>query len=108
MAPVRQGTPWPNAGSNSENLFETRQDWSIPPTSVPTMKTEVPPQVAPIPKVMVAPRQAAKNCTWGPHCPICNNDEEHGEEDWDGNLQKPTKNAVPQHTPTPTSELPVS
>ena len=23
-APVRQGTPWPNAGSASENLFETR------------------------------------------------------------------------------------
>ena len=24
--PVRQGTPWPNAGSASENLFETRKD----------------------------------------------------------------------------------
>ena len=51
------------------------------------MKTEAPSQVAAIPKVIVTPRQAAKNCTWGPHCPIYKNEEEHGEEDWDGNLQ---------------------
>ena len=25
-APVRQGTPWPNAQSTSENLFETQKD----------------------------------------------------------------------------------
>ena len=35
-APVRQSTPWSNAGSASENLFETRKDWPIPPTPVPT------------------------------------------------------------------------
>ena len=28
--PVRQGTPWSNAGSASENVFETRKDWPIP------------------------------------------------------------------------------
>ena len=43
-APIRQGTPWPNAGSTSGNLFETQKDWAIPPTqvptSVPTLKTE--------------------------------------------------------------------
>ena len=35
-APIRQGTPWPNAGLASENLFETRKDWPIPPTPAPT------------------------------------------------------------------------
>ena len=35
-APFRQGTPWPNTGSALENLFETRKDWPIPPTPVPT------------------------------------------------------------------------
>ena len=31
-APTREGIPWPNSGSTSENLFETRKDWPIPPT----------------------------------------------------------------------------
>ena len=34
-APVRQGTPWPNAGSASENLFETKKDWPIPLLQAP-------------------------------------------------------------------------
>ena len=59
-APVRQDTPWPNAESTSENLFETQKDWPIlpapVPTSAPTMKTEVPPQVAAITRMMDAPR----------------------------------------------------
>ena len=29
--PVRAGTPWPKTGSTSENLFESRKDWPIPP-----------------------------------------------------------------------------
>ena len=29
-APVRQGTPWTNLRSASENLFKTRKDWPIP------------------------------------------------------------------------------
>ena len=45
--PPRQSTPWPDSGSASENLFETKKDWSIPPTPVPTpaptVKTEEPP-----------------------------------------------------------------
>ena len=49
-APVRQSTPWPNAGSASENLFKTRKDWPITPTPVPTptptIKTEEQPQIA--------------------------------------------------------------
>ena len=102
-APVRQGTSLPSAGSTSENLFETRKDWLIPPTpvptSAPTVKTESPPQVAAIPRAMVTPRQAAKNCTWGPPCPICEEDEEH-EEDCNGNLQNPPR-LLPQNAQQP-------
>ena len=46
-APPRQSSPWPNSGSTSEKLFETRKDWPIPPapavTPTPTIKTEEPP-----------------------------------------------------------------
>ena len=66
-APVRQGTPWPNAGSASENLFDTRKDWPIPPTLVPTpaptIKTEEQPQTAAIPWAMVIPKQATEKCS---------------------------------------------
>ena len=83
--PIRQGTPWSNAGSTSENLFETRKDWPIPPTQ------------------SLTPRQAAKNCTCRPHLSTCEEDREH-EEDWDGNLQNPS-GMLPQngHQPQPQS-----
>ena len=59
-APVIQGASWPNAGSVSENVFETRKDWPIPPTPVPTcapiIKTDEPPQVTAIPCAMVMPK----------------------------------------------------
>ena len=91
QCPIRQGTPWSNTWSASENLLETRKDWPIPPTPVPTpaptIKTETPPQVALIPHVVVRPKQAAEGCSWGLHCPICKNEEEH-KEDWDGNNQR--------------------
>ena len=57
------------------------------PTPAPTIKTEEQPQIAAIPHAMTMPKQATEKCSWGPHCPICKNEEEHGEEDWDGNLQ---------------------
>ena len=85
--PIRQGTPWPHTGSTSENHFETRKDWPIPPTPSPTIKTEAPPQVAVIPHMIVMPKQVTEKCSWGLHCPICKCEEEH-EEDWDGNTQK--------------------
>ena len=76
-APIRQGTPWSNAWSASENLFETRKIWPIPPTAdhtpAPTIKMENPPQVVAIPHAMVILKQVAEKCTWGPHCPICKN-----------------------------------
>ena len=90
-APVRQSTPWPSTGSLSENLFDTRKDWPFPPTPTPTpaptVKTEAPSQVAVILHAMVMPKQVAEKCSWGLHCPICQNEEEH-KEDWGGNRQK--------------------
>ena len=47
---ARAGTPWPDTGSASENLFKSRKDWPIlpAPTSIPisTIKTEAQPQEA--------------------------------------------------------------
>ena len=89
--PVRQCTPWPNAGLASESLFETRKDWPIPPTPVhtpvPTIKTNEQPKIAAISHAMTMPKQVTEKCSWGLHCTICENEEEHGEEDWGGNLQ---------------------
>ena len=99
-APVRQGTPWPSTGSASNNLFETRKDWPIPPPPAPTVKTEEPPQVAVIPWAMVMPKQVAEKCSWGPHCLICKNDKEH-EEDWDGDMQREQPRMCPQNTQHP-------
>ena len=90
-APVILVTPWPNAGLASENLFETRKDWPIPLLQSPhpnsTIKTEEQPKIAAIPHTMTMPKQATEKCSWGSHCPICKNEEEHGEEGWDGDLQ---------------------
>ena len=103
-APVRQGTPWPSTGSASKNLFETRKDWPIPPTptptSAPTLNTEAPTQVVVIPHVMVMPKQVAEKCSWGLHCPICKNEEEH-EEDWDSDIQREQPRMCPQNTQCP-------
>ena len=82
--PTWAGTPWPRAGSTSENLFESRKDWPIPPTptSNPTIKVEAQPHKVAISHAAMAPKQIEK-CGWGPNCPIC----KIIEEDWDGNLQ---------------------
>ena len=82
--PTRAGTPWPGAGSTSENLFESRKDWPIPPTptSTPTIKFEAKCHKAAIPHAAMAPKQIEKY-GWGPNCLICKNIE----EDWDGDLQ---------------------
>ena len=108
-APVRQGTPWSNASVTSENLFETRKDWPIPPTPVPSpapsIKTEERPKIAAISHAMTMPKQATEKCSWGPHYPICKTKEEHGEEDLDGNLQNQPRmhpqNLQPQMTQNP-------
>ena len=109
--PVRQGTPWPNVGLASENLFKTKKDWPIFPTLVstptPTIKIEETPKIAKIPYTMTMPKQATEKCSWGLHCFICKNEEEHREEDWDGNLQNQlrmhpkTFSPRPQKTPQP-------
>ena len=101
-APVRAATPWPSTGSTSQNLFKARKDWPIPHTPAPTVKTEVPPQTAAMSHVMVMPKQVVETCSWRPHCPICKNEEEHGEEDWNSNRQvEEPRNQCPQNTLQP-------
>ena len=62
-ASVRQGTPWPNAGLASENLFKTRKDWPVPPTPVstpaPNIKTNCKLQQSPTP--LQCPNKPQKN-----------------------------------------------
>ena len=110
-APIRQGTPWPNTGSASENVLETRKDRPIPPTPALTLtvKIEAPPQVAVIPWAMVTPKQVTEKHSLGPHCPICKNEEEY-EEVWDGNMQREHSRMCPQNTqhPSPKALIPPS
>ena len=111
-APVRQEYPWPNAGSASKNLFETRKDWPFPstaaPTPAPTIKTEEPPKIAAIPHAMVMPKQATEKCSWGLHIALFAKNEEEHEEDWDGDLQNQPRMqsqktiSVPNHRVTNT------
>ena len=52
---------------------------------------------------MVMPKQVAEKCSWGLHCPICKNEEEH-KEDWDGDRQNEearTQCPEPQNTQHP-------
>ena len=76
--PTRAGTPWPRAGSTSENLFESRKDWLIPhvPTSTPTIKVEGQPHEAAIPCATMALKQIKEKCGLGPNCHFCKNIED--------------------------------
>ena len=38
-APVCTGTPWPDAGKMSGNLFEARKDWLLPPNYIDDAKS---------------------------------------------------------------------
>ena len=111
-APVRQGTPWPNAQSNSENLFETQKDWSIPPAPVPisalTMKTEAPPLVAAIPRAMDTPRQATKNCHTAPFAKLKKNMEKRiGMAIYKISQECAPKPSTPDHMKPSAAELPM-
>ena len=78
------------------------------PTPAPIVKTEAPTQVAVILQAMVTPKQVTEKCSWVQHCPIYKNEEEH-KEDWDGNMQRATKDVptkysvppAPKHAATP-------
>ena len=71
--PPRAGTPWPETWLTSDNLFEARKDWPIPPTptSTPTIKVEAQPNNTVIPHATVAPKQIKQKWRWGLNCPIC-------------------------------------
>ena len=69
------------------------------PTTAPTVKTEEPSQVAAVPHAMVIPKQAREKYSWGPHCPICKNEEEH-KEDWVSDMQNQPR-MCPKNTQHP-------
>ena len=60
-------------------------------------------QQSPVP--MVLPKQVREKCSWVPHCPICANDEEHGEEEWDGTKQNQPR-MWPQNLQCPQPQKP--
>ena len=64
---ARAGTQWSETEPLSENLFESRKDWPIPPvpTSTPTIKFEAQPQETAIPHATVAIKQIKEKCGWG-------------------------------------------
>ena len=68
--PAHAGTPWPEAGKMSGNLFELRKDWPILPTSTSNhpIKIEPQPQEMATSNASTAPK--AEKCVWGPKCPI--------------------------------------
>ena len=74
----------------SENLFEARKDWLLPPNYIDDKSTaNIISQKPPIkvePKIEEQPSTSpkAEKCGWGPNCPFCKNQE----EDWDGDHQK--------------------
>ena len=44
------------------------------------------------------PKQVKGKCTGGLHCPICKNEEEHSDEDWNDNRQRDQpRNYPPQN-----------
>ena len=65
--PARAGTPWPETGLASENLFKSRKDRPIcpTPTSTPTIKVEALLHETAIPYATVAPKQIKEKCGWG-------------------------------------------
>ena len=102
-AQVRQGTPLPNTGSASENLFETKKDWLIPPTPVPTCPHHQNRSTAlgsSDPPYNGEPKQAVEGCSWGSHCPIHKNEEEH-KENWDADDLREQPGMHPQNMQQP-------
>ena len=96
--PTHAGTPWPEAGKMSGNLFKLRKDWPIPPatTSKPPIKIEPQTQEQATPSAAIASK--AERCGWGLNCPIC----ENNKEDWDGDHQKQFQQNVPSTQPQST------
>ena len=52
---------------------------------------------------MVMLKQVAEKCSWGPHCPICKNEEKY-EKDWDGDRQKEQPRMCPQNAQCPQAQ----
>ena len=74
---VHKSTPWPNAGKISENLFEERKDWLLPPNYLNNKDTTG--ITSPKPPIKEEPKtdeQSFANlrtdkCGWGTNCHFC-------------------------------------
>ena len=92
-APICESTPWPKAGKISENLFEERKDWLLPPNYLDNNARSTTNVTSPKPPIKEEPKTEeqdstspeAEKCGWGPNCPFCKNQE---EEDWNVDHQK--------------------
>ena len=83
----------------SENLFEERKDWLLPPNYLNNGNKDTTGGTSPKPPIKEEPKTGeqpnislrAEKCGWGPNCPFCKNQE----EDWDGNHQKQLQQKTP-------------
>ena len=77
-APVCKSTPWPGAGKMSENLFEERKDWLLPPSYLNNGNKDTIGVTSPKPLIKEEPKTGeqsnislrAEKCGWGPNCPL--------------------------------------
>ena len=108
-APVRQGTLGPMQDQPQRIYSRPGRTCWFPLLQSPHLpspsKQKNNPKLTPIPHAMVMPKQAT--WSWGLHCPICKNKEEHKEEDWDGDLQNQPKMHPPKLSKSPAAEYPV-
>ena len=87
-APIHASTPWPGAGKMSDNLFEIRKDWPVPPSTNTSTNVTTKPK---LPTIKVEPQDPNQSnpsstvtklerCGWGPNFQICKMQERIGME----------------------------
>ena len=85
-APVREDTPWSDAGKMSGNLFEDR-NWLLPKDYLvaknkkedATIDTTKPPLKKEPKMEEQVTSQKEEKCGWGPDCPFCKSQKKEGE-----------------------------
>ena len=84
--PVRESTPWPDAGKMLGNLFDDR-NWLIPQNYLTSKdKDENATGItSPRPPIkdneLKINEQSSEKCRWGPNCPFCKSQENGKDED---------------------------
>ena len=109
-APVCKSTAWPDAGKISENLFEERKDWLLPPNYLNNDNKDMTGITSPKPPIKEEPKIEEQSftslrtdkCGWGPNCPLCKNQEKKRRLGW----QLPKTTARANTAPTRDSDAP--